>query len=57
MTCENELCVYNSNSKCALDEVGIDSLGMCDSCIMVELEEAFLESEKERQLRRIDERW
>lgn len=36
-----------------LNEVKINSLGMCDDCIMVELDKDFLEAEKARQLRGI----
>jgi len=36
--------------------VGIDSLGMCDSFIIVSLDEDFLEAEKSRQLDKLNSR-
>jgi len=35
MKCENEYCIYNKDYLCILDEINIDSLGMCDSCILL----------------------
>jgi len=35
----------------------MNSLGMCDDCIIVSLDGDFLEAEKERQLAEIEERW
>ena len=57
MKCENNYCIYNRDNTCALGEVGIDSLGMCDSFIIVFLDEDFLKAEKSRQLDEIDARW
>lgn len=51
MDCENSYCIYNEKSQCTLDKININSLGMCDDCIMIELDEDFLETEKERQER------
>ena len=33
MKCENYFCVYQDNGKCILDEINIDIMGQCDSCI------------------------
>ena len=51
MECENDYCIYNRKSRCVLDKISINSLGMCDDCIMIELDEEFLEAEKARQIR------
>ena len=50
MKCEFEWCLYNRNFKCITDEPEINSLGMCDTCIVVSFDRDFLEKEKERQL-------
>jgi len=56
MQCENEYCIYNRELKCLLDKVAINSLGMCDDCIIISLSKNFLESEKTRQLQDIESR-
>ena len=56
MKCENNYCIYNRGNTCTLSEVGIDSLGMCDSFIIVSLDEDFLEAEKSRQLDKLNSR-
>ena len=57
MKCENNYCIYNRQHKCLVDEPEMNSLGMCDSCIIISLEGDFLENEKERQLNELEERW
>ncbi|MCL2397958.1 MAG: hypothetical protein FWC93_07840 [Defluviitaleaceae bacterium] len=42
---------------CTLDNVSIDSIGMCGYCIIVSVRGNFLEYEKERQLCEIEIRW
>jgi len=54
--CENEYCVYNRTLKCTLENININSLGMCDDCIMVELDKGFLEAEKRKQRHGIENR-
>jgi len=56
MSCENEYCIYNKGSNCLLEIVSINTLGMCDGCIIVSLDKNFLEEEKERQLKAINDR-
>jgi len=57
MKCEFEYCIYNENFECVADNPGIDSLGMCDACIVISLDKVFLEKEKQRQLLEIEQRW
>ena len=57
MVCAFDYCIYNRNSKCILGSVEINSVGMCDDCIVVSLDEVFLEAEKERQLQDIEKRY
>jgi len=56
LDCENEYCIYGSNNQCYLDKVAINSLGMCEDCIMVSLDKDFLETEKKRQRNEINKR-
>jgi len=57
MDCENEYCIYNKESKCRFECVTINTLGMCEDCVIISLDKDFLEAEKERQLKAIDDRW
>lgn len=57
MRCEVELCIYNRNYECICDITELNSVGMCEECILVSLDKTFLEAEKERQLEKIEERW
>ena len=56
MNCANEYCLYNKGCKCTLESISIDSLGHCDDCIIVELDENIVEAEKERQLNKMNQR-
>jgi len=56
MKCSFEFCIYNRKGICLLDKMEINNVGMCESCIVVSLRENFLEAEKERQLREIENR-
>jgi hypothetical protein len=57
MQCENAYCIYQKENKCYHEKISINSLGMCDDCIIVSLEENFLAAEKEKQLLEINDRW
>lgn len=35
MKCENLYCIYEQNGKCILDEIEINSVGMCSECILL----------------------
>lgn len=37
MECENVFCVYQEKDKCILDEICIDNIGLCCSCICVDI--------------------
>lgn len=50
MICENEICIFNKEGKCTLDTISLDAIGLCEDCVIVELDEALIEKEKERQL-------
>lgn len=50
MNCAHKFCIYNRDFLCVLEEVNINSFGICDDCIIVNLEEDFLETQKKLQL-------
>lgn len=52
MHCENKFCCYFFDHTCILQEIEINSLGMCDSQIMVEVEEEQLSQKRKEQLER-----
>ncbi|MCL2575248.1 MAG: hypothetical protein FWE33_02330 [Defluviitaleaceae bacterium] len=49
MQCENAFCVYNTHYQCCFSTIEINSLGMCENCIIISLDDIFLEAEKEKQ--------
>jgi hypothetical protein len=53
MKCESDYCIYNQNHTCVLNKITINSLGMCDDCIMIYIDRDFLESEKKQQRKEI----
>lgn len=56
MYCENDMCVYNDEENgCMLDEISINSIGMCDSYILLTLEEEDREVIREKMLRQFEE--
>ena len=57
MVCEYRYCIYNKENECLLESIDIDSLGMCESCIIVSLDDDFLEKAKENELRKIASYW
>ncbi|MCL1863503.1 MAG: hypothetical protein FWF78_08055 [Defluviitaleaceae bacterium] len=56
MNCANDYCLYNRAFECILDEVSLDSIGMCDDCIVVKIDENILEEEKKMQLDALESR-
>ena len=50
MNCEFDYCIYNKNFMCILDNIEINSLGMCDKCIIVSILDKNLEKLKKSQL-------
>ncbi len=51
MKCENNFCIYQTNDKCILDKVSIDSLGMCTECIYPDIDEKTLNQAKSKLLK------
>lgn len=44
MECENRDCIYEENWHCLLEEIRVDAVGRCDSCVRI----AFPEKTRER---------
>lgn len=44
LACEFDLCIYNDNAKCILGQTTINSIGMCDECIIVSMDQTVLSS-------------
>jgi len=45
-----DYCVYNKNFLCILPETQINSIGMCEECVIVSISEENLAMLKEKQL-------
>lgn len=51
MKCENHFCIYQTEDKCILGEVNIDSIGMYAECIYPDIDKEILEQEKLKLLK------
>ncbi len=50
MNCENRFCIYCNSAKCTLNEINIDSMGMCGACIIIDLDDDILKPVKRKIL-------
>jgi len=57
MKCEFDYCIYNMGFVCILDEIQINSLGMCETCEIVIVPKEKLEEYKRKRLKEIEEIW
>lgn len=60
MQCEYKLCIYYSNNTCILNSIEIDSVGMCNSCIAIDISEEYLQKERDAALnkfKQIHKKW
>ncbi len=55
MYCENELCIYQEDNECILNEIEIDYAGMCRSCLTVSIPETQLTEMKRAERESLDE--
>lgn len=53
--CNNKFCVSWKDGTCASSCVCLDICGVCKSCILVELSDEFLEEERKKTNRLLDE--
>lgn len=54
MNCENTFCIYESNGKCILENVFINSLGMCAECIYPDINEKIVNEAKSEFLKKYE---
>ena len=57
MRCEFDYCIYNNESTCILDEIQVDSLGVCEECEVVTIPKETLGEYKKTRLKEIAEIW
>lgn len=55
MYCEQKFCIYNHENECVLTEISINSLGMCDDALWININTNLLNRLKEKQLKIYDE--
>jgi hypothetical protein len=55
--CYFEYCVYQKDNVCILGDMEINSLGMCDTCEVVNIHKNLLVTLKKQRLDEISERW
>ena len=53
MKCDNDHCIYNHKNRCILNEISLDYMGLCESCIMARFNDDALVKEKNRILNEI----
>lgn len=56
MHCENRFCIYQKDGKCIDDDIYIDTAGMCEDCIYINMDDDELQRRKDDLLRELDER-
>jgi len=57
MKCEFDYCIYNKEHTCILDEIQIDSLGMCSECEIISVSKESVEKYKRTRLEEIKKPW
>ena len=54
MNCENIFCIYQSKSKCILENVDINNMGMCADCIYPDIDEKLINDAKSELLKKYE---
>ncbi len=57
MNCENYLCIYQKDGNCKAEEPSINTLGMCEDCIIVSIPEKELKKYKVNDLKKFNDYW
>ena len=57
MKCKNQLCIYNKDCVCILDEVNLNSFGACESSESISFPKDFLEERKTNRLKELSDAW
>lgn len=55
MLCENIFCIYQNDDSCTLDDVEMDIVGQCQSCIYVSIPKAELNRLKAQTLASVED--
>ncbi len=55
MICENYFCIYWKKNKCILDDIYLNSLGVCESCINISIPDEELDRLRKEQLADIED--
>lgn len=50
MYCENILCIYQKNMHCSLNKILINAFGMCDDCILIDVNNVVLQNIKDKMI-------
>ena len=48
--CEKDLCVYNIGKVCEFESIEVNGYGMCDVCVIVDIDDETLRALKVRHL-------
>lgn len=54
MYCENKFCIYQNNNKCIDDNIELDISGLCQSCILINIDDELLEKLKKKTLESLE---
>ena len=54
MICDNDYCIYWKKNKCILDEIYLNNIGLCESCINVYIPDDELKKMRKEQLAKIE---
>ena len=57
MKCEFNYCVYNREQICILNEIKINSFGICEPCEMIDIPNNIIEKHKNKRLKEIKKIW
>ena len=57
MRCRQNLCIYNTSYKYALDYIEINDFVMCDACILMNFDENRISKEKAKQVAKLENRF
>lgn len=50
MVCLNEFCIYNTDNECIFEEISLDISGVCECCILVDIDKNILNESKKNIL-------
>ena len=57
MRCKNKFCIYYRKERCTAEDVAINSVGMCEDCVYVEIDESELKIKRVDALEKMDRQY